>query len=121
MKTQKTSKPNKTKPKMNDSGENALDIGLGSITAEQEALKRKNELSLSMAERLHMKTNEEQYMSETKRLKVRGQGSVKEVSFIPKSSRKSGDKKNHPIDDKIDRSRRGIRELGFRTPFKHHK
>ena len=106
---------------MNDNGENALDIGLGSITAEQEAWKRKKELSLSMAERLEMKTNEEQYMSETKRLKVRGQGSVKEVSFIPKSSRKVEDKKNNLTDDKTGRSRRGIRELGFRTPFKHHK
>lgn len=108
---------------MHDSGDNAIDIGLGNISAEEEALKRKKQLSLSMAERLQMKSDEAAFMGETKRLKVRGQGTVKEVSFIPKSSRKKMEEKNakQPTDDKMGRSRRGIKDLGFRTPFKHHK
>jgi len=123
-KKQKSSKSKKTKkPKMHESGEDALDIGLGSLAAEEEASKRKKELSLSMAERLQLKSDESKYMGETKRLKVRGQGIVKEVSFIPKSSKKKTDEKQpkQENDDKTGRSRRGIKELGFRTPFKHHK
>jgi hypothetical protein len=108
---------------MYDSGENAVDIGLGNISAEQEASKRKKQLSLSMAERLQMQSEESKFMRETKRLKVRGQGTVKEVSFIPKGSRKKKEEEasQQPKDDNMGRSRRGIKDLGFRTPFKHHK
>lgn len=123
-KKKQNSKPSKSKskPRMHDSEENAIDIGLGSLSAEEVALKRKKELSLSMAERLQRKS-EAQFMSETKRLKVRGHGTVKEVSFVPKSSRKRMGEKNSepPTDDRVGRSRRGIKDLGFRTPFKHRK
>lgn len=106
---------------MQDGGDgDAIDIGLGNISAEEEALKRKKQLSLSMAERLQMKSDEAAFVGEAKRLKVRGQGTVKEVSFVPKSSRKKAEKKQE-TDDRIGRSRRGVKELGFRTPFKHHK
>lgn len=110
-------------PKLHDSGENAIDIGLGNISTEDEASKRRKQLALSMAERLQMKSDEAAFVGETKRLKVRGQGSVKEVSFIPKSSRKKMEDNNikQQLDDRTGRSRRGIKELGFRTPFKHHK
>jgi hypothetical protein len=144
---------------MYDSGENAVDIGLGNISAEQEASKRKKQLSLSMAERLQMQSEESKFMGETKRLKVRGQGTLKEVSFIPKGPRKKKEEEEskfmgetkrlkvrgqgtlkevsfipkgprkkkeeeasqQPKDDNMGRSRRGIKDLGFRTPFKHHK
>lgn len=122
-KNTKNSKLKKKKPKLHDSEENAIDIGLGNISTEDEASKRKKQLSLSMAERLQMKSDEAAFVGETKRLKVRGQGTVKEVSFVPKSSRKKMEEKNtkQQGDDRTGRSRRGIRELGFRTPFKHHK
>ena len=120
----KDTKPKKTKlkPKMHESGENAIDVGLGNLSSQEEAAKRKKQLSLSMAERLQMKSDESKFMGETKRLKVRGQGTVKEVTFVPKSSRKKVEEKtSQPTDDKMGRSRRGIKQLGFRTPFKHHK
>jgi len=110
-----------------DSGANAVDIGLGNMSAETEANKRKKELSLSMAERLQMQSEQSRFVGETKRLKVTGQGAVKEVTFIPKSSTK---KKSETVeaatkekeamkDDRMGRSRRGVKDLGFKTPFKH--
>ncbi|KAL7486540.1 hypothetical protein ACHAW6_012147 [Cyclotella cf. meneghiniana] len=113
----------KSKHKMYDDSEHAVDIGLGRVSAEEEAAKRKKELSLSMAERLQLRSEESKFMGETKRLKVRGQGTVKEVTFIPKSSLKKKEEEaiKQVKDDRTGRSRRGIKELGFRTPFKHHK
>lgn len=108
---------------MYDNSEHAVDIGLGRVSAEEEAAKRKKELSLSMAERLQLQSEESKFMGETKRLKVRGQGTVKEVTFIPKSSLKKKEEEaaKQIKDDRTGRSRRGVKELGFRTPFKHHK
>lgn len=104
---------------------NAVDIGLGNRSAETEANKRKKELSLSMAERLQIQSEESKFISETKRLKVTGQGAVKEVTFVPKSARKKleaeekAKQEARVKDDRTGRSRRGVKDLGFKTPFKH--
>ena len=111
-----------------DSGDNAVDIGIGNVAAETEATKRKKELSLSMAERLQMQSDHK-YMGETKRLRVTGQGATKEVTFIPKADKKKMDAKERAQreeeakgkDDRMGRSRRGVKDLGFKTPFKHLK
>ena len=71
-----------------NSDANAVDIGLGDAAAETEASKRKKEMSLSMAERLQIQSEESKFRGETKRLKVTGQGAVKEVRFVPKAARK---------------------------------
>jgi len=108
-------------------GSNALDIGLGNISAEKEANKRKKESSLTMEERLKMREEEAKFIGETKRLKVTGQGAVKEVSYVPKATRKkmeAAEKAKQDAamkDDKMGRSRRGVKDLGFKTPFKHHQ
>ena len=110
-----------------DSGTNAVDIGLGNVSAETEVNKRKKELSLSMAERLKLQSEQSKFVGETKRLKVKGEGAMKEVSFIPKSDRKKMEAKERAKqeakmkDDRMGRSRRGVKELGFKTPFKHQK
>jgi len=112
-----------------DSGANAVDIGLGNTSGQTEASKRKKELSLSMAERLQLQSEESKFVGETKRLKVTGQGAVKEVTFIPKPARKKmeADEKakqeeaKRMQDDRTGRSRRGVKQLGFKTPFKHIK
>ena len=107
-----------------DSGANAVDIGLG--TADTEAHTRKKELSLSVEERLKLQSDQSTFVSETKRFKVTGQGYVKEVTFVPKSDRKKIEAKEkekaRAKDDRMgrSRSRRGVKELGFKTPFKHH-
>lgn len=109
-----------------DSGANAVDIGIGDTSAETQASKRKKEMSLSMAERLRLQSEETKFVGETKRLKVTGQGAVKEVTFVPKAARKKKEaeekaRKDAMKDDRTGRSRRGVKELGFKTPFKHHQ
>ena len=60
------------------------------------------------------------------RLQVRSkEGGSKEVTFIPRGSkgRTQSDKKNGNNDDKDSqkRNRRGVKELGFKTPFKNKR
>jgi len=108
-------------------GGDAVDIGIGNASAETEANKRKKELSLTMSERLQLKSEQSKFMGETKRLKVTGQGASKEVTFIPQSDKKKKEAKEKAKqeamkkDDRMGRSRRGIKDLGFKTPFKHLK
>ena len=51
---------------------------------------------------------------------------MKEVTFVPKSDRKKIEAKEkekaRAKDDRMgrSRSRRGVKELGFKTSFKHH-
>ena len=109
------------------SGKSAIDIGIGNISAAAEASKRKKEMSLSMAERLHLQSEESKFIGDTKRPKVTGQGSVKEVTFIPKATRKKVEAQEKAKqeanlnDNRVGRSRRGVKSLGLKTPFKHHR
>lgn len=111
-----------------DGGATALDIGLGDSTAEAAANERKQELSLSLEERLLRKSEDARIFGETRRLHVSGQGAVREATFVPRGSAKkkavlaAREKERHDgKDDRTGRSRRGVRELGFKTPFKHHQ
>jgi len=113
---------------------NAVDIGLGDTSAQMEANERKRELALPVAERLRLRSERSKLMGETKRVRATGgQGAVREVTFVPKSGQKKsktaegeGDQergskrtKRDGKDDRMGRSRRGVKELGFKTPFKH--
>ncbi|KAL7431425.1 hypothetical protein ACHAXH_004403 [Discostella pseudostelligera] len=120
-----TTKRKKSKNIMIEADDNAVDIGLGNTLAKSEENKRKKEMSLSMAERLQMKSEQSKFVGETKRLKVTGQGAVKEVTYVPQSAQKksdgeksarTGEKKEDPHNG---RSRRGVKSLGLKTPFKH--
>lgn len=111
---------------MHEADDDAIDIGLGSMNTENEEHTRKKELSLSLADRLQLKKDRSQYVGETKRLKISGQGAVKEVTFTPQSSRKKSNAveelktaKRDRDDTKSDRRRRGVKSLGLKTPFKH--
>ncbi len=109
------------------SGANAVDIGLGNVSAEAEANKRKKELSLTMEERLRLQSEQSKLVGETKRLKVAGQGPiVKEVTFVPKSTKKKAESEERAMretgkDERLGRNRRGVKSLGLKTPFKHLK
>ena len=130
-KSKKKSKKKKSKNNImlesDEYGANAVDIGIGNASAETEANKRKKELSLTMSERLQLKSEQSKFMGETKRLKVTGQGASKEVTFIPQSDKKKKEAKEKAKqeamkkDDRMGRSRRGVKDLGFKTPFKHLK
>lgn len=124
--TNKKQEPNKKKKKKTKNvmyeGDDYTDAA-----AQSEASKRKKEeLSLSVAERLEMQKSDSQFVGEAKRLKVAGQGVVREVTYIPKASRKKMEEEEKTLkeaskkDDRTGRSRRGVRDLGFKTPFKHH-
>lgn len=118
-------KKKKSKVVMYEVDDNAVDIGLGNVSAEAEANKRKKELSLTMEERLRLKS--EQSIGETKRFKVAGQGPiVKEVTFIPKTTKKKVESEDKARiekgkEDRLGRNRRGVKSLGLKTPFKHHQ
>jgi ribosome biogenesis protein ENP2 len=110
------------------SGANAVDVGLGNVSAEDEANKRKKELSLTVEERLRLQSERSKLVGETKRFKVAGQGPiVKEVTFVPKSNKKKKaeseerTKREAGKDDRSGRNRRGVKSLGLKTPFKHHQ
>lgn len=109
------------------SGVNAVDIGLGNVSAEAEKNKRKKVLSLTMEERLRLQSEQSKLVGETKRLKVAGQGPiVKEVTFVPKSTKKKAESEERAMpdagkDDRSGRNRRGVKSLGLKTPFKHLK
>jgi len=95
---------------------------LGKIKASKP--KEKSEMTeMSLAERMKMEKQRTSIVSETRKLNVKGEGLTREVSYIPKDilrkreqeamkSRDDGEKK---------RKRRGIKELGFKTPFKNQK
>merc|ERR1711957_101962 len=107
-----------------DSGANAVDIGLGNLSAKSEADKRNKDLSLSVAERLQLQAGQSRYGGESKRLKVIGRGSSKEATFVPRSSKKKereeqGKREEAAKDDRTGRSRRSVKQLGFKTPFKN--
>ena len=109
---------------MYEADDNAVDIGLGNTLAESEEHKRKKESSLSMAERLQLKTEQSKFVGETKRLRVTGQGTVKEVTFVPQYDKKKMGRDTSMARDggakrEEKRSRRGVKSLGLKTPFKH--
>ena len=80
-----------------------------------------------MAERLQLKTEQSKFVGETKRLRVTGQGTVKEVTFVPQSDKKKMGRDTSMARDggakreekHSGRSRRGVKSLGLKTPFKH--
>lgn len=98
----------------------ALDIGMGNKDAESRVAKRKAERNMPLHERLAHKEAESQMMSEATTMFVKGAGATKEVTYMPKATR-SKDTKSDSRENRSrgKRSRRGIKDLGFRTPFKN--
>jgi ribosome biogenesis protein ENP2 len=110
---------------LND-GNSAMKIGLGDADAISDVKRKRLEMGMSMKDRLRAKEEEAQIVSEAKTLKVKGKGATKEVSYIPKSAQKKhfekSKEKTEDVEnstDKRKRKRRGVKELGFKTPFKN--
>ena len=110
---------------LND-GNSAMKVGLGDATALSDIKRKRQEMEMSLKDRLKMKEEQSQIVSEAKTLKVKGKGAYKEVSYIPKdvqkkrlqaSKEKAEDLENNSEGRK--RKRRGVKELGFKTPFKN--
>ena len=78
------------------------------------ARKRMNELKMPIAKRIQAA------QENTLDVRVTSSGS-KEVSFVPKSS-KSRDSKIESVDEEgTSKRRRGIKDLGFKQPFKNNR
>lgn len=110
-----------------DFGANAKDaagIGLGDSSAESRLKRRKEELNMTLAERLASHESTTIATSESTTVYTKGQGVSREFSFVPSDSRKNkknGSEDNVNSSKRKGRERRGIKELGFRTPFHHNK
>lgn len=101
----------------------AIKVGLGDASAISDMKRKQNEMKIPLKERLRQKEEAAQITSETKTLKVKGRGATKEVSYIPKDARKEATSDPKKVqDNNVDnrkRKRRGVKELGFKTPFKN--
>jgi hypothetical protein len=114
-----SSKKKKKKPVMyeaDDGNQNAVDIGLGDASANDRVKRRKQEMHMPLEERMNLERNK---VGNTK-LQVRGDGVSREVTYIPKDTLKKQERQRDAKDRK-GRSRRGVKDLGFKTPFKHSK
>ncbi len=116
-----------------ESEKDAIQLGLGggggSSQSERKNVleKQRRQRSMPLEERLKLEQEKSSHMSDMKRLNVRGEGATKEVTYLPKDAQVKAAKKHGILDDDHDRQgstkskrkRRGIKDLGFKTPFKH--
>ena len=118
-KEKKRRKGSAKRPMMYEADEanpSALDIGLGDASAKDRAKHRKKEMHMSLQERLELEGNKE---GQTK-LQIRGDGASREVTYIPRDTLKKQERARQH-EGRKGRSRRGIKDLGLKTPFKHSK
>jgi len=135
-KSKKTKKSSEKKKKSNkaimfeaenygDGDNTALDIALGDGTASARAKRKSREFSMPLEERLKMKQAETGGADETAKISIGGDGVSREITYIPKDTRKKMEnayarkEESYEATSESRRKRRGIKELGFKTPFKN--
>jgi hypothetical protein len=128
MKRKKASKKQKRSAKsvMFESGDmesstmDSVLIGLGNSSVDKSITKHQEQLKMSLAQRMKAAEEENNNVAETTALYVKGQGASRELSYVPRDSRKVDyvNESDKPL-KRNPRDRRGIKELGFRTPFKN--
>lgn len=121
---------NKKKPKktvmyeaddLGDANNVALHAGLGEESASSKVKEKLHRMNMPLGERFKMRDDEEQIV------KINIKGGSKEITYVPKGSRKK--RQEQPGEGKEDeevratggrsrRNRRGVKDLGFKTPFK---
>ncbi len=111
-----------------DGGTDAIQIGLGSSKSEDTLEKRRKQINMSLEERLKLEGSKSSNIGETRLIKVKGEGATREVTYTPKDvlAKKENERKKRDQSDEHDegrskRKRRGIKELGLKTPFKHQR
>lgn len=97
-----------------DANHSAVDVGLGDASASDRIKRRKQEMHMTLEERLKLEGSKEG----SSKLQIRGDGVSREVTYIPKDTLKKQERLKEK--DRKGRSRRGIKDLGFKTPFKKH-
>lgn len=136
-KKKKIDKKGKTKKKNNvmyeagdydESGADAIQIGLGN-SGTKTLEKRQKEINMSLEDRILLENEKSSnIVGKTRRLNVKGEGATKEVTYIPKDVQNKKEKEQQKRDQEsgehdaqTKRRRRGIKELGFKTPFKNQR
>ena len=101
---------------------NAVKLGLGA-SDKSDSKNRKQMAKMSLRDRMKLEEEKKLIRSETKRSRVKGEGATREMSFIPKDvlrKKAAEEAKRQAVrgnDDQRKRQRRGIKDLGFKTPF----
>ena len=111
-----------------DGDVDAIQIGLGGFNRKRTMEKRTQEINMSLEDRLKLENSKTSNMGETRYLHVKGEGAAKELTYIPKDvlAKREKDKMKQDQEDDINgaqnkRKRRGIKDLGLKTPFKNHR
>ncbi len=93
------------------------------LNSSSSSKKRKEIARMSLGERMKLEKEKSGIVGETKRMNMKGDGITREVTYIPKDIQRKREQEAMKMagDDgeKKRRKRRGIKELGFKTPFKH--
>mmetsp|Transcript_17187 Transcript_17187/g.25009 ORF Transcript_17187/g.25009 Transcript_17187/m.25009 type:complete len:233 (-) Transcript_17187:528-1226(-) len=105
----------------------AVNLGLGNSKASSSVSKKRMEMvEMTLGERMKMKAEKLKIVGETKRIRVKGEGATREVKYIPKDVQKKKEEQDARRQKELEegeglrkRKRRGIKELGFKTPFKN--
>lgn len=122
----KTSKSNKKIVMYEADDADAVKLGLKGLD-KSASKKRKEMVEMSLGERMKMQEEELKIRGETKRATIKGEGATRETSFIPKdvldrrAKEEAERKARRGNDEQPNRKRRGIKELGFKTPFKNRR
>ena len=79
-------------------------------------------MNMSLEQRLELEREKDG--EKTTKIQIRGEGVSREVKFIPRDVKKKQEAEKTRRQDRPDkkgRSRRGIKELGFKKPFDYSK
>lgn len=99
----------------------AVRIGLGDSSAGSRVRQRHEELNMTLEERLAVKEKQNSIVGEATTVFIKGEGASREFTYVPKDARKKADLETEPSDSKKRRrDRRGVKDLGFKTPFKNN-
>lgn len=105
----------------------AVDLGLGDSSAASRIRQRSKEMHMSLGDRLKQKGTEGKATSEATSVFVKGEGASREIKYLPLDVRKKLMKNKKKLENestsslKTTRDRRGIKDLGFKKPFKFKK
>ena len=103
-----------------DEGHSAVDIGLGDTSANDRAKRRKQEMNMPLEQRLQLERNK----GGPAGTKLQIQGLSREARFIPRDVLKKQEAEKAREGSRFikqGRTRRGIKDLGFKTPFNNSK
>lgn len=129
LKRKKSSKSKESQPKkskktvmyeaddLGDANNAALHASLGENSAAKKVKDKIRRMNMPLEKRFQVEEEETPYVKVTKK------GGSKEITYIPKDSRKKGTRngteRGSKRNDQSQRHRRGIKDLGFKTPFKN--